>query len=199
MAHSLGYPTDIDRRPDRKERSREKQKGSITWQLRQRSECAYVIMARISSMYARPMWEDGCWLRTDQATVSHDLAFHSKILQNSNKFRINSNKLGKIGINWSRQWAKQAGCDLTVGGREQSDLTYNSANYQWRKGAKQPNLQQCKLPVKEGSRATWRTILLTVTQTVVRREQSDLMDNTICSCTDCCWKGAKWPDGQHYL
>jgi len=39
--------------------------------------------------------------------VSHDLAFHSKIhskiLQNSTKFRINSNKLGKIGINWNRQ------------------------------------------------------------------------------------------------
>ena len=25
MAHSLGYPTDIDRQPDREERSREKQ------------------------------------------------------------------------------------------------------------------------------------------------------------------------------
>jgi len=35
--------------------------------------------------------------------VSHDLAFHSKILQNANKFRKNSNKLGKIGINWNRQ------------------------------------------------------------------------------------------------
>ena len=54
MAHSLGYPTDIDRWPDRKERSREKQKGSMTWQLRRRSECTYVIMARISSMYAAP-------------------------------------------------------------------------------------------------------------------------------------------------
>jgi len=166
----------------------------MTWQLRRRSECAYVIMARISSMYARPIWEDGCWLRTDQATVSHNLAFHSKILQNSNKFRINSNKLGKIGINWSRQWAKQAGCDLTVGGREQSDLTYNSANYQWRKGAKQPDiqfanwlwpycwrkgaerpdLQQCKLPVKEGSKATWLT---TVQTTSEGREQSDLTHN----------------------
>jgi len=28
MAHSLGYPTDNNRQPDRKERSREKQRGS---------------------------------------------------------------------------------------------------------------------------------------------------------------------------
>jgi len=28
MAHSLGYPTDIDRWPDRKERSRGKQRSS---------------------------------------------------------------------------------------------------------------------------------------------------------------------------
>jgi len=28
MAHSLGYPTDNNRQPDGKERSREKQKGS---------------------------------------------------------------------------------------------------------------------------------------------------------------------------
>jgi len=27
--------------------------------------------------------------------------------------------------------------------------------YCWRKGAEQPDLQQCKLPVKEGSKATW--------------------------------------------
>ena len=87
---------------------------------------------------------------------------------------------------------------------DKSDLTYNSANYQWRKGAERPDiqfvnwlwpycyrkgaqrpdLQQCKLPVKERSTATWHTILLTVTQTVVGREQSDLIDNTICSCTD---------------
>ena len=131
----------------------------------------------------------------------------------------NSNKLGKIGINWNRQWAKQADCSLTVVGREQSDLTYNSTNYQWRKkaerpdiqfanwlwpyccrkGAERPNAQQCKLIVKEGSTVTWHTILLTVTQTVVRREQSNLIDNTICSCTDRCWKGAKRPDRQHYL
>jgi len=30
--------------------------------------------------------------------------------------------------------------------------------YCCRKGAQQPDLQQCKLPVKEGSTATWRTI-----------------------------------------
>jgi len=110
-------------------------------------------------------------------------------------------------------------CGLTVVGREHSDLTHNSANYQWRKGAQWPDVQftnwlwpyccrkgaqrpdrqQCKLPVKEGSRVTWRTIFLTVSQTVVGREQSDLIDNTICSCTDRCWKGAKQPDGQHYL
>jgi len=110
-------------------------------------------------------------------------------------------------------------CGLTVVGREQSDLTHNSANYQWRKraqwpdiqfanwlwpyccrkGAQRPDAQQCKLPVKEGSKATWWTILSTVAQIVVGREQSDLMNNTICSCTDCCWKGAKRPDGQHYL
>jgi len=47
MAHLLGYPTDIDRQPDRKERSREKQSGSVTWQLRQRSEPTYVSMACI--------------------------------------------------------------------------------------------------------------------------------------------------------
>ena len=29
MAHSLGYPTDIDRQPDRKERSQKKQRGSV--------------------------------------------------------------------------------------------------------------------------------------------------------------------------
>ena len=38
MAHSPGYPTDIDRQPDREERSREKQSGSVTQQLRQRSK-----------------------------------------------------------------------------------------------------------------------------------------------------------------
>ena len=38
MAHLPGYPTDIDRQPDREERSREKQRGSMMWQLRQRSK-----------------------------------------------------------------------------------------------------------------------------------------------------------------
>jgi len=33
--------------------------------------------------------------------------------------------------------------------------------------------------------------LLTVMQAVVEREQSDLIDNAICSCADRCWKGAK--------
>jgi len=42
-------------------------------------------------------------------------------IRNANKFRKKSNKLGKIGINWN---------GLTVVGREQSNLTYNSANYQ---------------------------------------------------------------------
>jgi len=71
--------------------------------------------------------------------------------------------------------------------------------YCCRKGAERPDSQQCKIPVKKGSRAIWRIIFLTVSQTVVRREQSDLIDNTICSCTDRCWKGAKQPDEQHYL
>jgi len=53
-----------------------------------------------------------------------------------------------------------------------------------RKGAEQPDTQQYKLPVKEGSRAIWHTIFLTMLQTVVGREQSDLIDNTICCCTD---------------
>jgi len=65
---------------------------------------------------------------------------------------------------------RQADCGLTVVGREHSDLTYNSANYQWRKGAERPDLQQCKLPVKEGSKATWLT---TVHITSEEREHSD--------------------------
>jgi len=44
----------------------------------------------------------------------------------------------------------QADCGLTSVGREQCDLTYNSANYQWRKRAQGPDTQQCKLLVKEG-------------------------------------------------
>jgi len=47
MAHSPGYPTDVDRQPDGKGRSREKQGGSMTWQVRRRSKCAYVSMACI--------------------------------------------------------------------------------------------------------------------------------------------------------
>jgi len=105
-------------------------------------------------------------------------------------------------INWNRQWAKRAGWGLTVLGREHSNLTYNSANYQWRKGAQRPDTQYCLLwrrPLLEGSKATWWTTLSAAAQTVVEREQSNLMDNTIYSCTDHCWKGAKQSDGQHYL
>ena len=47
MAHLLDYPTDIDRQPDREERSQEKQRGSVTWQLRQKSKHAYVSTAHI--------------------------------------------------------------------------------------------------------------------------------------------------------
>ena len=34
MAHLLGYPTDVDRQPNREERSREKQSSSVTCQLK---------------------------------------------------------------------------------------------------------------------------------------------------------------------
>jgi len=47
MAYLLGYPMDIDRQPDREERSREKQRVSIMWQLKWRSELTYVSTARI--------------------------------------------------------------------------------------------------------------------------------------------------------
>ena len=47
IAHSPGYSIDIDKQPDRKERSQEKQRGSVTWQLRWRSKCAYLSTARI--------------------------------------------------------------------------------------------------------------------------------------------------------
>ena len=47
MAHSPDYPTDIDRQSDREERSWEKQSGSMTWQLRWRSEPTYVSTASI--------------------------------------------------------------------------------------------------------------------------------------------------------
>jgi len=130
------------------------------------------------------IWDDGSWLRTDQAAFFiHSLEKFHKIQINSNKFSRNSNKLGKIRIKLKQAVSK-------------ASLLWP---YCWRKGAEQPDLQQCKLPVKEGSRATWRTIFLTVSQTVVGREQSNLMDNTICSCTDCCWKREKQPNGQHYL
>ena len=47
MAHSLGYPTDIDRQSNKKERSQEKQRGFVTWQLRQRNKYAYLSTACI--------------------------------------------------------------------------------------------------------------------------------------------------------
>jgi len=47
IAYLLGYPIDIDRQPNRKERSQEKQRGSVMWQLRQRSKPAYVNTAHI--------------------------------------------------------------------------------------------------------------------------------------------------------
>jgi len=47
MVHLWGYPTDIDRQPDREERSQEKQSDSMMWQVRQRSKCAYVSTAHI--------------------------------------------------------------------------------------------------------------------------------------------------------
>ena len=53
-------------------------------------------MKTLSSMYARPMWEDGADNHVPKR--SHTLSFHSKTLQNSDKFRINSNKLGQIRI-----------------------------------------------------------------------------------------------------
>ena len=60
-----------------------------------------------------------------------------KIL-NSNKFRINSNKLGYIGI--------------------KLEQTVSKASCLWphccRKRAQRPDLQQCKLTVKKGSTAT---------------------------------------------
>jgi len=96
----------------------------------------------------------------------------------------------------------QTDCGLTVVEREHSNLTYNSANYQWRKGVEQPDIQYfslCRRPLLEGSKATWWTTLSAAAQTVVGREQSNLINNTIYSCTDCCWKGAKQPDRQHYL
>ena len=50
-------------------------------------------MKTLSSMYTRPMWEDGAdtYMYLSIPTLS---LFTQKPLQNSNKFRINSNKLG---------------------------------------------------------------------------------------------------------
>jgi len=47
MAYSLDYPTDINRQPNKKERSWEKQRGFIIWQLRQRNKHTYLSTARI--------------------------------------------------------------------------------------------------------------------------------------------------------
>jgi len=55
-----------------------------------------------------------------------------------------------------------------------SYMIHNTANHWCRKGAKWPDA----------------TTLLTVTWTIVRKEQSDLIDNTIHYHTDCCRKGA---------
>jgi len=152
-------------------------------------------MKTLSSMYARPMWE--MMVLTHSSTFSHTLSFHSnslKFTQKLYKIQMNSNKLGQMRIKLEQavskaSWLWPYCCRK---GAEWPDVQF--ANWLWpyccRKGAEQPNLQQCKLTVKEGSTATWRTILLTVTQTVVRREQSDLIDNTICCCTDRCRKGA---------
>ena len=88
----------------------------------------------------------------------------------------------------------------TSEGREQSDLTHNSANYQWKKRAEWPDIQYFLLwhrLLLEESKATWWTTLSAAVQTVVGREQSNLMNNTICSCADRCWKRAKWFDRQH--
>ena len=71
---------------------------------------------------------------------------------------------------------------ITSEGREHSDLTYNSANYQWRKGAQWPDTQYYSLwhrPLLEGSRATWLT---TVQITSERREYSDLTYNLQTDC-----------------
>ena len=81
----------------------------------------------------------------------------------------------------------------TSEGREQSDLTHNSANYQWKKRAEWPDIQYFLLwhrLLLEESKATWWTTLSAAVQTVVEREQSDLIDNTAHCHTDYCKKGA---------
>ena len=76
----------------------------------------------------------------------------------------------------------------------------SKASWLWpyccRKGAEWPNLQQCKLTVKEGSTATWHT---TMQITSEGREHSNLTHNIAHCDADRCWKGAKRPDRQHYL
>jgi len=47
MAHLPGYPTDVAKWPDGKGRSQEKQRDSVIWQVRQRSEPTYVSTACI--------------------------------------------------------------------------------------------------------------------------------------------------------
>ena len=114
-------------------------------------------------------WDDSSWLRTDQA------AFFTHSLEKFHKIQINSNKLGKIRIK-----LKQA---------------VSKVSWLWpyccRKGAKRPDVQQCKLLVKEGSRATWH---ITVQTTSEKREQSNLMHNSV----NYQWrKGAQRPDIQY--
>jgi len=86
-------------------------------------------------------------------------------------------------FNYRYSYCLLTACGLTVVGREQSNLTYNSTNYQWRKEAKQPDTQQCKLPVKEGSTATWLT---TVQINSEGREHSNLTHNIAHCDTDRC-------------
>jgi len=52
------------------------------------------------------------------------------------------------------------------------------------------------LLLEEGSRVAWLT---TVQINSEGREHSDLMHNIAYCDADRCWKGAKWPDEQHYL
>jgi len=105
-------------------------------------------------------WDNSSWLRTDQAAFFiHSLEKFHKIQINSNKFSKNSNKLGKIRIK-----LKQA---------------VSKASWLWpyccRKEAEWPDVQQCKLPVKKGSRTIWYTTVQTTSQ---EREQSNLTHNS---------------------
>jgi len=47
MANLLSYPTDNNRQPDRKERSREKQRDFVTWQFETKKYHAYLSMTCI--------------------------------------------------------------------------------------------------------------------------------------------------------